>query len=67
MYLVQQDISLTNQSNAASGNSFSSGDSLNFTGSGELDNGLTVTSNAEVDGGNSMTEVLLSQCQTWEL
>ena len=46
------DISLTNQSNAASGNSFSSGDSLNFTGSGELDNGLTVTSNVEVDGGN---------------
>ena len=46
------DISLANQSNAASGNSFSSGDSLNFTGSGELDNGLTVTSNVEVDGGN---------------
>ena len=45
------DIALKNQSNAASGNSFSSGDSLNFTGSGELDNGLTVTSNVEVDGG----------------
>ena len=44
------DISLKNQSNAASGNSFSSGDSLNFTGSGELENGLTVTFNAEVDG-----------------
>jgi len=46
------DISLKNQSNATSSNSFSSGDSLNFTGSGELDNGLTVTSNVEVDGGN---------------
>ena len=45
------DISLKNQSNATSSNSFSSGDSLNFTGSGELDNGLTVTSNVEVDGG----------------
>jgi outer membrane protein OmpU len=44
------DIALTNQSNADSGNSFSSADSLNFTGSGELDNGLTVTFNAEVDG-----------------
>ena len=46
------DISLKNQSNASSGNSFSSGDSVNFTGSGELDNGLTVTSNVELDGGN---------------
>ncbi len=46
------DISLMNSSNADQGNSFSSGDSLNFSGSGELDNGMVVTSNVEVDGGN---------------
>ena len=45
-------IALKNQSNADQGNSFSSGDSLNFTGSGELDNGFIVTSNVEIDGGN---------------
>jgi len=45
------DISLLNQSNFSSGNSFSSGDSLNFTGSGELDNGMVITSKVEVDGG----------------
>ena len=46
------DISLMNSSNADQGNSFSSGDSLNFSGSGELDNGMVVTSNIEIDGGN---------------
>ena len=45
------DISMLNQSNFNSGNSFSSGDSLNFSGSGELDNGMVVTSNIEIDGG----------------
>ena len=45
------DISLLNQSNFSSGNSFSSGDSLNFTGSGELDNGMVITSKVEIDGG----------------
>ena len=45
------DISLLNQSNFSSANSFSSGDSLNFSGSGELDNGMVVTSNIEIDGG----------------
>ena len=45
------DISMLNQSNYDSGNSFSSGDSLNFSGSGELDNGMVVTSNVEIDGG----------------
>jgi outer membrane protein OmpU len=45
------DISLMNSSNADQGNSFSSGDSLNFSGSGELDNGMVVTSNVEIDGG----------------
>jgi outer membrane protein OmpU len=45
------DISMLNQSNFDSGNSFSSGDSLNFSGSGELDNGMVVTSNIEIDGG----------------
>ena len=46
------DISLMNSSNADQGNSFSSGDSLNFSASGELDNGFVVTSNVEIDGGN---------------
>ena len=45
------DISMANQSNYSSGNSFSSGDSLNFSGSGELDNGMVVTSKVEIDGG----------------
>ena len=35
-------ITLNNQSNHDAGNSFSSGDSLNFSGSGELDNGLVI-------------------------
>jgi outer membrane protein OmpU len=46
------DISLVNQSNKDNGNSFSSGDSLNFSASGELDNGFVITSNVEIDGGN---------------
>ena len=46
------DISLVNQSNKDAGNSFSSGDSLNFSASGELDNGFVVTSNVEIDGGS---------------
>jgi outer membrane protein OmpU len=45
------DISLVNQSNKDNGNSFSSGDSLNFSASGELDNGFVITSNVEIDGG----------------
>ena len=45
------DIALKNQSNHDDHNSFSSGDSLNFTGTGELDNGLTVTTKVEIDGG----------------
>jgi outer membrane protein OmpU len=44
-------ISLSNASNADKGNSFSSGDSLNFSGSGELDNGMTITTKQEIDGG----------------
>ena len=44
------DISLVNQSNKDGGNTFSSGDSLNFSASGELDNGMVITSNLEVDG-----------------
>jgi len=44
-------INLANQSNHTSSNGFSSGDSLNFTGAGELDNGMTVTMKQEVDGG----------------
>ena len=46
------DISMKNQSNWDDANSFSSGDSLNFSGSGELDNGMVITSKVEVDGGN---------------
>jgi outer membrane protein OmpU len=44
-------INLANQSNSTQGNGFSSGDSLNFSGSGELDNGMTVTMKQEIDGG----------------
>ena len=44
-------ISMSNSSNYTNGNSFSSGDSLGFTGSTELDNGMTVTSYQEIDGG----------------
>jgi outer membrane protein OmpU len=46
-------ITLNNQSNHTGSNSFSSGDSLNFSGSGELDNGMVVTLNHEIDGGIS--------------
>ncbi len=44
-------ISLSNASNADKGNAFSSGDSLNFSGTGELDNGMTITTKQEIDGG----------------
>ena len=44
-------ISYSNQSNSDKGNTFSSGDSLTFTGSGELDNGLSVVTYQEIDGG----------------
>ncbi|MDC3396925.1 porin, partial [Candidatus Pelagibacter sp.] len=43
--------SLSNSSNADGGNTFSSGDSLTFTGSGELDNGMSVVTYQEIDGG----------------
>jgi outer membrane protein OmpU len=46
-------VTLNNQSNHDGGNTFSSGDSLNFSGSGELDNGMVVTLNHEIDGGIS--------------
>ena len=44
-------ISLSNAANYAKGNAFSSGDSLTFTGSGELDNGMSITTYQEIDGG----------------
>ena len=44
-------ITLVNQDNHDVGNTFSSGDSINFSGSGELDNGLMVE--------HMMTEVFL--------
>ena len=43
-------ISLNNTGNRDQGNAFSSGNSLNFKGTGELDNGMTVTTNVEIDG-----------------
>ncbi len=46
------DIALKNESNHNTSNGFSSGDSLNFSGTGELDNGLTVTTKVEIDGGS---------------
>jgi outer membrane protein OmpU len=45
-------ISYSNASNSAKGNSWSSGDSLTFTGSGELDNGMSVVTYQEIDGGS---------------
>jgi outer membrane protein OmpU len=44
-------ISYGNSSNYTRQNSFSSGDSLTFTGSGELDNGMSVVTYQEIDGG----------------
>ena len=44
-------ISYNNQSNYDKGNTWSSGDSLTFTGSGELDNGMSVVTYQEIDGG----------------
>ena len=44
-------ISYGNSSNYDRGNTWSSGDSLNFSGSGELDNGMVVTTKQEIDGG----------------
>ena len=45
-------LSFNNQSNTTSSNTWSSGDSLTFTGSGELDNGLSVVTYQEIDGGS---------------
>ena len=61
------DISMKNQSNWDDANSFSSGDSLNFSSWGELDNGMVITSKVEVMVVTMTTEVLLLQCQKWEL
>ena len=44
-------LSFNNQSNTSSSNTWSSGDSLTFTGSGELDNGISVVTYQEIDGG----------------
>ena len=45
-------IGLSGSSNKTNANGWSSGDSLTFTGSGELDNGMMVTTYQEIDGGN---------------
>jgi outer membrane protein OmpU len=44
-------LGFSNQSNTTAGNTFSSADSLTFTGSGELDNGISVVTYQEIDGG----------------
>jgi len=44
-------ISLGSQEGSDQGNGFSSGDSINFAGSSELDNGWTITAKMELDGG----------------
>jgi outer membrane protein OmpU len=44
-------ISLSGSSNYSNGNGWSSGDSLTFTGSGESDNGMSVVTYQEIDGG----------------
>ena len=44
-------ISYGGSSNYDRGNTWSSGDSLTFTGSGELDNGMSVVTYQEIDGG----------------
>jgi len=44
-------IGLSGSSNKTNANGWSSGDSLTFTGSGELDNGMMVTTYQEIDGG----------------
>ena len=45
-------ISMSGANNIDKGNQFSSGDSLNFSGSGELDNGMVITTKQEIDGGS---------------
>ena len=45
-------LNLVGSSNKSNGNGWSSGDSLTFTGSGELDNGMMVTTYQEIDGGS---------------
>ena len=44
-------ISLGSQEGSDTGNGFSSGDSINFKGSSELDNGWTISASMELDGG----------------
>ena len=52
-------ITLAGQENSSTGNGLSSGDSINFSGSTELDNGWTVTANMELDGGAQATTTQL--------
>ena len=44
-------ISMSGQEKSSTGNTFSSGDSINFSGTSELDNGFTITAKMELDGG----------------
>jgi outer membrane protein OmpU len=44
-------IGFAGETNSSKSNQWSSGDSLTFTGTGELDNGMTVTTYQEIDGG----------------
>jgi len=52
-------ISMSGQEKSSTGNTFSSGDSINFAGSSELDNGWTITAKMELDGGAQATTTQL--------
>jgi len=52
-------INLAGQEKSSTGNGFSSGDSINFAGSSELDNGWTITAKMELDGGAQATTTQL--------
>ena len=43
-------ITLSGKDKGTAGNGFSMGDSVTFSGSGELDNGITVTVSLQLDG-----------------
>jgi outer membrane protein OmpU len=51
-------ISLGSQEGSDTGNGFSSGDSINFSGTSELDNGWTITAALELDGGAQASDTV---------
>ena len=52
-------ITFAGQEQTSNGNGFSSGDSINFKGSSDLDNGWTITAKMELDGGAQATTTQL--------